>query len=148
MPGKNEQRDSLVQKTRQFAYLLGLLGSWPLLFVWGMLDAQATSAWMTLATLAIILTGVHIARRSEGIGGALVAMSGVVLGLVTCMAQGTLALGTVALYSGPLLVAGAMWMGCWWLQRQPAASDISPAAPLGPHALWRQMAHASSTERT
>lgn len=111
---------------RWVARLLTLAGLWPLL-AGGLLHIDLWSApgLILVTLLGVSLAAAVVAWRSEGIGGALLAMSGLALGLVACMALEQVQLFTLLGVGAPQMIAGALLMACWFTEEE-APVKLSP----------------------
>lgn len=70
-----------------------------------------------LAALAVALAGVIMAWRWELVGGVMAIVGAVAIIALVCAGSGTDMLFCAFLFTLPLLVAGALYLGCCWRTR-------------------------------
>jgi hypothetical protein len=77
-----------------------------------------------LLALLVALAGVVIAWRWELVGGVMALGSAAVIMALVCAGSGFELFGCALLFTAPLLLAGALYLGCCWRKRSATANSV------------------------
>ena len=92
--------------------------------------ALASLSWSSpqgmplLVALLVALAGVVIAWRWELVGGALAVGGAVAIMALVCAGSGFELFRCALLFTAPLLLAGALYMGCCWRKRPSVSNSV------------------------